>query len=270
MFRLRQDHILRRLDLARRALRDRRAAGEGPGTQQLTRQLTRTEARIRDVSGVFQRLLDDDARKERSSSSNEPCAEAELDYETFRHFAVMLLDEWARASAFLAGMDKPNQYDFSAFVAAVDAESLPPALLPVGEGLFRHVRWLHFWLFAYRNERVVAEAPRGRSNSSPAENDNIGFDENWTPNRARSLLTRVVENITSLDQRIDRDRIASLAAEAALHVPSFHVIASVVADFMNRSVAYVLEAALERSNTIDLGAVRAARESSGTRPSDLR
>jgi hypothetical protein len=45
-------------------------------------------------------------------------------------------------------------------------------------------------------------------------------------------------------------------------------MASVVADFMNRSVSYVLEAAVERSNTIDLGAVRAQRASPATRPSN--
>jgi hypothetical protein len=268
MFRLREDHILRRLDLAGGALRDRREAAEGPGTEQLTRQLKRTEARIRDVSNVFQRLFEDGARQEQASSSIEPSEKAELDYETFRHFAVMLLDEWARTTGYLCGVDKSHHFDFSALVAAVDTESLPTALLPVGESLFRHVRWLHFWLFAYRNERVVAEPPRGRSNSSPAENDNIGVDENWTPNRARSLLARVVENITTFDERIDRDRIANLAAEAALHAPSFHVMASVVADFMNRSVSYVLEAAVERSNTIDLGAVRAQRASPATRPSN--
>lgn len=273
MFRLRDDHILRRLDAARRELRDRRAAGEGSGSpgshDQLTRQLTRAEARLRDVAGVFQRLQGDTLRPEASTPSSEPSEEVELDFETFRHFAVMLLDEWARAAAHLARVDRPQSFDFSALVAAVDSESLPPALLPVQESLFRHARWLHFWLFTYRSDGVDAEPPRGQDDSNPAENDNIGFDENWMPNRARSLLTRVVENITSLDRRIDRERIASLAAEAALRAPSFQVVASVVADFMNRSVAYVLEGAVERSNTIDLGAVRAARASSGTGPSEL-
>ena len=273
MFRLPDDHILRRLSVASGALRDRRAAGEGLGMSgspgQLTRQLTRTEARIRDVSSIFQRLLDESARPERSRSAFEPSEEVELDHETFRHFAVMLLDEWARAAGYLAGVGKPHHFDFSALVAAVDSESLPPALLPVREGLFRHVRWLHFWLYTYRGGRVDAEVARRRGSSNPAENDNVGFDENWTPNRARSLLSRVVENITSLERRIDRERIASLAAEAALRAPSFQVVASVVADFVNRSISYVLAAALEQSNTIDLGAVRAARASSGAGPSDL-
>jgi hypothetical protein len=273
MFRLRDDHILRRLDVAGRELRDRRAAGEGFGTpashDQLSRQLTRTEARIRDVSSVFQRLRGDALQPKRSTPSSEPSEEVGLDNETFRHFAVMLLDEWARTAAYLSGVDRPQNFDFSALVAAVDSDSLPPALSPVRDGLFRHVRWLHFWLFIYRNDRVDAELARAQHRSNPAENDNIGFDENWAPNRARSLLTRVVENIMNLDRRIDRERIASLAAEAALRAPSVQVVASVVADFMSRSVSYVLEGAFERSNTIDLSAVRAARASSGTGPTGV-
>ena len=272
MFRLRADHILRRFDLAARALRDRREAGERQGTpgspSPLVRQLTRTEARLRDVTAVFQRLLDDETR-EPPLPLLESSGEVDLDYETFRHFAEMLLDEWSRAAAHLAGWDKPHQFDFSALAAAVDSESLPPVFLPVREALLRHVRWLHFWLVTYRSESVDVSDTRAHARSSAAENDNIGFDENWMPNRARSLLTRVVENITNLDRSIDRERIASLAAEAALRAPSFQVVASVVADFVNRSVSYVLEAAVEKSNTIDLGAVRAARASSGTRPSDL-
>jgi hypothetical protein len=272
MFRLRDDHILRRFDLAARAVGDRREAGERPGTpgnpSPLVRQLTRTEARLRDVSAVFQRLLDDE-RTERPMSSLESSGEGDLDYETFRHFSEMLLDEWSRAVGHLAGLDKPHHFDFSALAAAVDSESLPPVLLPVREALLRHVRWLHFWLVTYRSESVDAGDTRTRARSNTAENDNIGFDENWMPNRARSLLTRVVENITNLDRSIDRERIASLAAEAALRAPSVQIVASVVADFMNRSVSYVLEAAAEKSNTIDLGAVRAGRASSGSGPSDL-
>jgi hypothetical protein len=229
----------------------------------------RTEARIRDVSGVFQRLRGDALQPKRSTPSSEPSEGVALDNETFRHFAVMLLDEWSRAAAHLSGVDRPQNFDFSALVAAVDSESLPQALWPLREGLFRHARWLHFWLFTYRNDGVDAELARAQRRSSPAENDNIGFDENWMPNRARSLLTRAVENIANLDRRIDRERIASLAAEAALRGPSVQVVASVVADFMSRSVSYVLEGAFERSNTIDLGAVRAARASSGTGPTGV-
>jgi hypothetical protein len=211
----------------------------------------RSEARVRDLRIVFERL------------QAEPLNAFELGSETIRHFAVMLLDDWARAAGHLAEVDRPGQFDFSALVATVDSASPPPALVPVRESLLLHARWLHFWLWTYRNECLDAKAVI----SSSAENDNVGFDESWMPKRARALLTRIVENVPNLDQRLDRERIASLAAEAALRAPSVEVVASVVADFVSRSVTAVLEAASARPKAPALHARRAAPASSGTSPS---
>jgi hypothetical protein len=261
MFRLPDDQVLRRLDLAAKALRDGRTRGEysvtARGPSAFSRQLGRSEARVRDLGIVFQRLLD------------EPLNAFELDYETLRHFSVLMLDEWARTTGHLAGVDKPHHFDFSALVETLDSASVPRALVPLRETLLRHVRWLHFWLWTYRNESVDAEPRPMRTVAHGADNDNVGAGGDSMPNRARALLTRVVENITNLERPIDRERIASLAAEAALHAPSFEVVASVVADFVSRSVPAVFDAASARPVAIDLVARRARRASTGARPSSL-
>ena len=190
MLRLTDDDIFQRLDATAEALRDGRPILEvlrpPPGPYALFSHMAHALERVGDVRLIYSRLLEGradytrinariDGERPENWPGGVPFPEAvaglmgeahrinealKLDYESLFHFGGVLLDQWAHAAGYLAGVGRPEGFVFHSLCEHVERENASPALRPVREGLRRHTRWLHFWMRTYRNKFVVhAERP---------------------------------------------------------------------------------------------------------------
>jgi len=211
-----------------------------------------------------------------------------LDFESLFHFGSVLLDQWAYAVAYLSGVKDPHEFEFHDLVCRLDPQKdCPPALQPVRDQLLREARWLDFWMRSYRNKFVVhVDRPVQRGMVSSVIGSDfklftpsaIGWEDAgkldaeimallplapewlqrtepsyWERARPAALLERVVENVGSIDSQAVRERIVDLARRKGIGTPTFQVIASVLADFVNRGSRLVRDAALANPSLINLG-----------------
>ncbi len=317
MLRLTNDDILQRLDSASEILSDGRpildALKPPPGPLALFHHESHALERIRDVQVIFERLLDNRAEYTRLNAEiarerpeewpagvpfEDPVAglmrEAhhvnhalKLDYESLFHFGAVLLDQWAHAAGYLAGVERPEAFVFHPLAEHVERDDARPALRPIRERLRGHTRWLHFWMRTYRNKFVVhAERPWQRGTVGGACADDFalftpsppGWEDDaavaaeirglidhapeWLKRadpgyrekeRPLALFGRIVENIGTIEEAGVRQRIAHLANRAGITTPTFQIVASVLADFIHQAVRLVREAALAAPAEINLG-----------------
>jgi hypothetical protein len=214
--------------------------------------------------------------------------EMKVDYEGMFHFGSVLLDQFAYACGYLAGVQEPEKFTFDRLAGRVEQdEPLASALRPIREHLLRHVRWLHFWMRTYRNRFVVhtnlpvqfgTVARVYGSDFSLFTPTAVGWNDDeaveadmqalfphapewlqradpgyWERERPRALFQRVIENIGNIDRQADRDGIANLAKRAGLQTPTFQVVASVLAEFIAEGIRRVEEVALTAPGEINIG-----------------
>lgn len=317
MLRLPDEETFQRFDAVIEILRDGRPLLDvlrpPPGPYALFHHQSHALERVRDVRFIFERLLRgrtdysrlnaeiDDARPEDWPGGvpfPEPVAglmrqahqvthALKLDYESLFHFGGVLLDQWAHAAGYLAGVERPEAFVFHSLAEHVERETVPRALLPVRNNLLAHTRWLHFWMRTYRNKFVVhAERPWQRGTVGGVRADDFalftpsppGWEDDaavaaairellvyapewlqradpgyWERERPLALFGRVIENIGTIDRQAVRNDIAHLANRAGVTTPTFQVVASVLADFLHQATPLVQEAALAAPEDIKLG-----------------
>ncbi len=317
VLRLSDQEIVERFDAVAEVLRDGRPLIDllkpPPGPYALFSHQSHASERIRDVRVIFERLLDARHGYTRLNAEINEARPADwpagvpfpqpvaglmvqadgvnhalkLDYESLFHFGGVLLDQWAFAAGYLAGVERPQAFHFHLLAEHVEGENPRPALRPIRQGLLAHTRWLHFWMRTYRNRFVVhATRPWQRGTvwteraddfalftpSPPGWVDDAAVateigellahapewlqnaDPNyWEKQRPLALLGRVIENIGRIDRQQIRDRVAELANRSGVTTPTFQVVASVLADFLYRATPLVLEAALAAPHEIKLG-----------------
>ncbi len=317
MLRLDDDGIRERLSAAIEVLRDgrpilSRVDHTRGGPYALFHHLSHAMERVQDVGVIFDRMVD-----ERTDLSElwatmvrppnwppgvpyeEPYASQvatqsrltkllKVDYESLFHFGSVLLDQWAYASGYLAGVATPEDFTFHKLSLEVQGSNVPPALAPIRHGLLRHVRWLYFWMRTYRNAFVVhanrpwqrgvvstvrgddfslhTPSPAGWENEEGLHAELLGLrplaperiqsasPDSWERTNSKALLAAVIENIGQVDRQADRDRIAYLAGRAGTQTPTFQVVVGVLADFISQAAVGVQNAALAQPESINLGA----------------
>jgi hypothetical protein len=304
VLRLQNEEILQHFDDAIAVLRDGRPLlvalkQPPPGPYALFHHLAHAHERTRDVRRLFVRLLDSsaaylDALAEAPEEAEEIRRDLKIDYEGIFHFGSVLLDQFASACGYLAGLPESDaiNHPFNWLAVRVEQEAIPSALRPIRERLLRHTRWLHFWMRTYRNRFVVhTNHPVQISTVTRGEDfclftpTAVGWNDDeataaemrallphapdwlrqadpnyWERARPAALFQRVIENIGRIDDQATRGAVANLAKRAGLQTPSFHVVASVLSKFMSDGTQGVRDAALKAPDEINIG--RAPRHSS--------
>lgn len=297
MVRLPNEQIFQRFDAATDLLQDGRPLLSAlnnplPGPYALFHHLGHTRERTRDVRLLVVRLIKAtdaylETRAKAPGEAEQIRRELKVDYEGMFHFGSVLLDQFAYACLYLAGVPAPAdvQHPFHHLAGLVEREPLPVALRPIRERLLRHTRWLYFWMRTYRNRFVVhTDHPVQLSTVSRGESfclftpTAVGWNDDdaieaemrdllphapewlqraepgyWERARPPALFQRVIENIGSIDRQVDRERIGNLAKRAGLETPTFQVTASVLADFIAEGTSSVQAAALTAPEAINIG-----------------
>lgn len=219
------------------------------------------------------------------SQEDEINAYMKQDLEALYMFGGILLDQWSLQAIVIANLNLPKKHPFTEVVGFF--ESGQTSILDlIWDQLKENILWLHYQLRFYRNRFVVhANRPwqRGTTRSVYGNDFNLftptppGWlddkkldeeikklihlapdyiqkapDDYWEKERPRALIERIFNNIGNINDKKDREKVASIYGQVGGSTPTFHVIASRLFEFVAISTELLNNIAKKNLQNINL------------------
>lgn len=216
----------------------------------------------------------------------EATAYMKQDLESLYMFGTILLDQWALQAICIGNLSIEKRHPFVALVEYFDTGN-KSILDPIWDQLKEKILWLHYQLRFYRNKFVVhANRPwqRGTTRSVYGEDFNLFIptppgwiddekanqeimelihlapeyiqkakDDYWEKKNPRRVIEILFNNIGNIEQKNNREKIASIFSKVGGSTPTFQTIANNLFEFILLGTNLLCNIAEKNLTNIDLG-----------------
>lgn len=217
---------------------------------------------------------------------DELVAQMKLDFESLYVFSNMLLDQLAHVIAYCVGADDPEAWNFHRLTMTLQAAN-PGTLARFSERHLRDVLWLFYQIRFYRNvfvEHVRRPWQRGQTMTVAGEDFSffIPTPPGWLSTREqRDALDRALtiesptvarlpkgsweranpgrrleiafHHIDEIPRQTDREALWEVWSRIGGSTPSFHVVASRLAEFVVSAILTIVDFVREHRTRVQLG-----------------
>lgn len=218
--------------------------------------------------------------------NGEVTAYMKQDLESLYMFGTILLDQWALQAICIGNLSITQRHPFVALVEYFDTEN-KSILDPIWDQLKEKILWLHYQLRFYRNKFVVhanrpwqrgttmsvygddfnlfIPTPPGWIDDEKANQEIVGLihlapeyiqkanDDYWEKKRPRRLIEVLFNYVGNIENKSDREKIASIFSKVGGSTPSFQIIATNLFEFVMLGTNLLCDIAEKRLENINLG-----------------
>lgn len=208
------------------------------------------------------------------------------DLESLYMFGGILLDQWSLQAITIANLNLQKVHPFVELINFFESGK-SSILNPIWDQLKESILWLHYQLRFYRNRFIVhANRPwqRGTTRSVYGNDFNLftptppgwlndkkldeeikklihlapdyvqnASDNYWEKERPRALIERIFNNIGNIQDKDNREKVASIYGKVGGSTPTFQIIAMRIFDFINSATGLLINIAEENLQEINLG-----------------
>jgi len=215
-----------------------------------------------------------------------------MDFEALYLFGNILLDQWSLMAAYSCGLQRPEDHSFFRMVAFLEksydkSTSEDTPLKELWGKLKGQMLWLNGQVRFYRNKFVVHAArpwQRGHSRSTFGHDFNLTtpspsgwLDDNklvikikellplaptwlreapdnyWEKVNAHALLKRLLDHIGEIQDKVDREKVISLAADFGTSTPTFQVVGDRLLTFVCDGTNLLRQIVSRNINLVNIG-----------------
>lgn len=207
------------------------------------------------------------------------------DLESLYIFGGILLDQWSLQAIAIANINLQKVHPFVELINFFESGQ-SSILNPIWDQLKERILWLHYQLRFYRNRFIVhANRPwqRGTTRSVYGNDFNLftptppgwlndkkldeeikklihlapdyikSSPDNWEKEPPRALIEKIFNNIGNIQDRDDREKVASIYGKVGGSTPTFQIIAMRIFDFIDSGTGLLINIAKENLKSINLG-----------------
>lgn len=208
------------------------------------------------------------------------------DLETLYMFGGILLDQLSLQAIAIANLNLPKKHPFVELVNFFESGQTS-ILDPIWRQLKEKFLWLHYQLRFYRNRFVVhANRPWQRGTTRSVYGDDFNLftptppgwlddkklneeikklihlapdhiknapDDYWEKERPRALIERIFNNIGNINDKQDREKVASIFGQVGGSTPTFQIIATKLFELVESETELLDNIARANLQTINLG-----------------
>ncbi len=209
-----------------------------------------------------------------------------FDLESLYMFGTILLDQWALQTICIGNLSIAKRHPFVSLVGYFDAGN-KSILDPIWDQLKEKILWLHYQIRFYRNKFVVhanrpwergttrsvfgddfnlfIPTPPGWINDERANQEIIELihlapeyiqkagDDCWEKKRPKRLIEVLFNRIGNIEQKKNRERVASLFSKVGGSTPTFQIIVNNLFEFVLLGTSLLCDIAEKNIDNIDLG-----------------